>query len=490
MKIAQRNHHIQEDCDNHRMNTKNQNGFILIGITFIMLLIGVTSVALNRKAGLQSRMAANQNQMAKTALGQEAAVEEAIWKLTGDPLWWTDSGSKDYTYDGVVYTRTVQKSAVSGYTDATSVSITAPGSAITAKASVRYYVRPPISALGISHTIQQICMDSSSNIYLAVKDEHAIYRYDASSGDITIVAGTGSSGDSGDGGPATAALLNKPQGVAIDTSGNLYIADTDNHRVKKVTAATGIIDTVAGTGSAGYTGDNGAATSATLSRPQAVAVWGGNVFVADTDNHSIRQIDTGTGKIDTVAGNGTAGNTGDDWKADSAQLNHPRALSFNAAGDYYIADSDNHRIRRVRNDSNKFIYAFAGTGTAGYSGDSGLATAATLRKPIGVYSSGSDTYISDTDNHVVRKVTGATLNITTVAGTGSSGYTGDGGLPTVATLDKPTGIWIDGSGRIVIADANNNVLRRIVVSSAISSLFTPGGMGLANPRFRRMRVAS
>lgn len=413
------------------MEVMKEKGFILVAMLFLMLLIGVTAMALNRRSGLQARMAANQSQAVQISLGQIASVEQAIWKLTGDPMWWTDAANKDYTYDGVLYTRTVQKSVVSGYTDATTVSVTAPGSQFTAKASVRYYIRPPISTPGISSTIQQVCMDTADNIYFAVKDDHVIYRRDAFSGDITIVVGNGTSGFSGDGAPAVDAQLKKPEGVAIDASGNLYIADTENNRIRKVTALTGIIDTIAGiAGPGGYSGDEGPATSAKLNKPRAVAVWGNDVFISDTDNHRIRRIDGSTGDIDTVAGTGTGGDSADDQKADEANINHPEGIYIVPSGDFYFADKDNHRIRRVLYSTNEKIYAYAGSGT--------------------------------------------------------QGYAGDGGLPTAAQMDKPTGIWMDSSGRIVTGDSNNNVLRRIIGGSTISSLYTPGVLGLSNPRHIRV----
>lgn len=464
----------------------NNKGFILISITFILLLIGVTSVALNRKAGLQSKMAENHRQAVQTAMGQNAAVEQAMWKLTEDPLWWTDSAGKDYTYAGVDYTRTVQASSVSGYTDAKTISVQAPGAAYPIRMSARYYVHPPISSSVIDEESIQICMDNSDNIYFALRDEHSIYRLDAGTGAITMVAGNGTSGDSGDDGPATDAQLNRPRGVSIDTFGNLYIADSDNHRIKKVTAATGIIDTIAGTGVAGYTGDGAAATSATLRFPRMLYVQGSNVFIADTDNNVIRRIDGLTLKIDTVAGDGTAGNSGDDAKATNAQLDHPWGIwvepSGDDTGDFYIADRENDRIRMVRYSDNKFIYAVAGIGTAGYTGNGALAVNAELRKPNGVFKSGNDVYIADTDNHVIRKVDGATLNIATIAGTGSAGYSGDGGLPTSAMMNRPFGLFMDSSGNLIFADSNNTVLRKVVEGSTISSLYSSGGLSLTGQR--------
>jgi len=466
---------------------KNHKGFILIGITFIMLLIGVTSVALNRKAGLQSKMTQNQNQKARTALGQQAALEHAMWKLTSDPMWWTDTASKNYTDDdGVTYARTVQKSTVGGYTDATTVSVTAPGSTITASASFRYYIHSPFSASDVTTPIHQLDIDGSGYIYFAVRDEHVIRKLDPATADITTVAGTGSMGDSGDGGLATSAELNRPRGIAVDSNGDLYIADTGNHKVKKVTAATGIITTIAGTGTAGYSGDSGPPASAALNSPHAVVLYGGDVFIADTGNHCVREIDTSQGKIGTNAGTcELAGSAGDGAKAVNAELNTPMDIVFNAGGDYFIADSGNHRVRKVRNDSNRHITTIAGTGFAGDPDGGGLGTSATLRRPCGVAASGDHVYIADTDNHVIRKLTPVTPSydgdISTVGGTGSVGYSGDGGQATSASLDKPVGIGVDSSGRLAVADSNNTVIRRIVEGGTVSSLFTSGGIGLNTP---------
>jgi len=466
------------------MGAMKEKGFILVGMMFLMLLIGVTAVALNRRTGLQAQMAANQDQAAQISLGQIAAVEQAIWKLTEDPLWWTDTANKDYTYGDIAYTRTVQASTVDEYTDATTISVTAPGAANPVRLSVRYYVHPQIPSSPIDEEPLQICLDIYDNIYFALRDSHGIYRRDATTGEVTRVAGNGTSGFSGDNGPATAAQLQRPRGVAIDSSGNLYIADSDNHRIRKVTAVTGIITTIAGTGVEGFSGDTGAATSAKLNNPRMLSVLGSDVYIADTDNNVIRRIDGATQNITRVAGHylGWAGNSGDDMSAIgfSARLNSPWGIYVKSNGDFYIADRENHQIRMVV-AATGIITTVAGKGLAGYT-DNMIATQAKLENPSGVFVSGDDIYIADTDNHVIRKVDGSTGFINTIAGLGELfGYTGDGGLPLLAKMDRPFGVFMDSSGDIIVADTNNLVLRKVNVGTSISSLYTSGGFGLTNP---------
>jgi trimeric autotransporter adhesin len=217
------------------------------------------------------------------------------------------------------------------------------------------------------------------------------------------VAGTGSYGYSGDGGIATSAKLSYPGGVAIDASGNIYIVDTGNSRIRMVTKSTGIISTVAGTGSYGYRGDGGIATSASLNFPRGVAIdASGNLYIADTDNNRIRMVTKSTGIISTVAGTGSSGYSGDGGLATSAALNYPRGVAIDASANIYIADFYNYRIRMVTK-STGIISTVAGTGSSGYSGDGGLATSAALNYPYGVAIDASgNIYIADTHNHRIR----------------------------------------------------------------------------------------
>jgi hypothetical protein len=281
-----------------------------------------------------------------------------------------------------------------------------------------------------------VAVDSGGNLYIADTLNHRVRKVDAS-GNISTVAGNGTDGYSGDGGAAASAQLNKPFGVAVDSGGNLYIADTFNHRVRKVDAS-GNISTVAGNGTAGYSGDGGAAASAPLNKPYGVAVdSGGNLYIADTFNHRIRKVDA-SGNISTVAGTGTAGNPGEGEFATSANIKYPYGVAVDSGGNlFYVADDGSSRVRKV--DASGKISTVAGNGTAGYSGDGGAAASAKLYLPYGVaVDSGGNLYIADTLNHRVRKVD-ASGNINTVAGNGTGGYSGDGGAAASAQLNLPYG---------------------------------------------------
>ncbi|MCA9732035.1 Ig-like domain-containing protein [candidate division KSB1 bacterium] len=274
---------------------------------------------------------------------------------------------------------------------------------------------------------------------------------------IETIAGTGKNGYSGDDGAATGAQLNNPTAAAMDASGVLYIVDHYNHRIRKV-EANGKITTVAGNGAAGYSGDDGPAKNAKLSFPQSVAVNAvGEIYIADTNNHRIRKVDA-NGKITTVAGNGTAGYSGDDGPAKNARLNLPIDVTLDASGAVYIVDYANHRLRKV--DANGKITTVAGTGIAGYSGDNGPAKNARLSSPEAVSVDGAGTiYIADSRNNRIRKVENGI--ITTVAGTSSGGYSGDGGPAVSAQLNNPKGVTVDVAGAIYISDNLNNCIRKV-----------------------------
>jgi sugar lactone lactonase YvrE len=333
-----------------------------------------------------------------------------------------------------------------------------------------------------------VAVGGLGDLYIADTFNNMIRRVD-SAGVITTVAGTGAYGFSGDGGAATSAQLAYPFGVAVDGLGSLYIADGFNHRIRKVDSA-GVITTVAGTGVLGFSGDGGAATSAQLNYPFDVALDGlGTLYIADTKNHCIRRVDT-AGVITTVAGTGVLGFSGDGGAATSAQLHSPYSVAVDGLGNLFIADGDNERIRRV--DTAGVITTVAGTGTPGFTGDGGAATNAELDSPLGVTVDGlGRVYIGDRDNHVVRRIDAAGV-ITTVAGTGTPGFTGDGGAATSAQLDKPFGVAVDGSGRLYIADQLNLRVRRVDTAGVISTPageIAPEGMGpLAQARFAGPRA--
>jgi sugar lactone lactonase YvrE len=280
-------------------------------------------------------------------------------------------------------------------------------------------------------------------------------------------------GAAGDGGPATAASLALPRGVALDGLGNLYVADTGNHKIRRVDGATGIITTVAGDGVAGGSGDGGPATAARLDAPAAVLVDGlGAVLVADTGNHRIRRIDGTTGIITTVAGDGVAGSSGDGGVATSARLRAPTGLARAPAGDVYIADTGNHRVRRVDAFSGT-ITNVAGTGAAGGSGDGGPALAATLADPSGLAfepdGGAGRLHIADAANHRIRVVDLAGGDIVTEAGSGMVDFTGDGGGPLAASFRYPVGVAVAAGGDLCVVDTFNQRIRCVrdgVISTA------------------------
>ena len=389
--------------------------------------------------------------------------------------------------------------------------------------------------VGLPNLPDSVAVDGSGNVYIVDSSSNVIRKVAAATGIVTTVAGTGAAGFSGDGGPASSAELNYPTGAAVDGFGNLYIADSFNYRVRKVAAATGIITTVAGNGGNGNdSGDGGPATSATLS-PLRVAVDGScNLYIVSGNQiinggTVIRKVTAATGIITTVAGTGIPGYTGDGGPATSAQLEAIN-LAVDGTGDIYIADSDHNVIRKVT----------AATGII----TTVAATIATLSQPNAVAVDGAgNLYIADTNNFVIRKVAAATGAITTVAGnsaigplvsggpatlaqlpptysvaadgagnlyfpddnvvlklvpatgiisivagSGATGYTGDGGPATKATLDGALGIAVDSSGNIYIADGGNNAIRKVtaatgIITTVISGVSPPDVMctGLCYP---------
>ncbi|NDJ14513.1 MAG: hypothetical protein EBY17_25510, partial [Acidobacteriia bacterium] len=303
---------------------------------------------------------------------------------------------------------------------------------------------------------------------------------------IQTIAGNGTMGFSGDGGLATSAMM-WPGGTALDGAGNLYIADTGNHRIRKVSAVTGVITTVAGNGTVGFSGDGGAATNAGLD-PATVAVDGaGNLYIVDQSGNRIRKVSAANQVITTVAGNGTNGFSGDGGTATSAALLHVSSVAVDSAGNIYTADG-NSRIRRI-SAATGVITTVAGNGTSGFSGDGGSATSAALAAPFWVTLDGTgNLYISDLGNSRIRKVSAATGVITTVAGNGTAGFSGDGMAATTAALSGPSKVTVDGAGNLYITDSNNRRIRKVsplllissaagLVNGAAAYLSTSGGSG-------------
>ena len=316
-----------------------------------------------------------------------------------------------------------------------------------------------------------VVMDASGNVYIADTFARVVRKVAATDGVITTIAGTGDKGAGGDGGQATQAKLSDPTGLAVDSAGNLYIADTGNQVIRKVTVANGVISTVAGSYVAAFSGDGGPATAALLNYPTSMAVDGaGNLYIADTDNHRIRKVTAGTGIITTIAGSVIAGFSGDNGPAANATLNTPTGVAVTSDGTtIYIADQKNHRVRRI---SSGQITTFAGNGGIGFSGDGALATAAALNLPTSiVIDPDSNVLITDQGNDRIRCVGFSDNLITTIAGNGSAGNNGDGGLAKDATLDHPTALTVDrrnGATRseVYFSDAANLRVRRLNVSNS------------------------
>ena len=294
---------------------------------------------------------------------------------------------------------------------------------------------------------------------------------------VITVAGTACGGASGDGGPANMAVFENPARIVLDGAGNLFICDYAAQTVRKVDGLTGIITTVAGNGTLGYSGDGGLATNAMLYHPAALALDpSGNLFIADSANSRVRKVDGRTGIITTVAGNGTMGYSGDGGPGIAAQLRYPFALTFDAAGNLYIADNGNSVIRKL---TAGVISTIAGNGTFGYSGDGGPAISAQLNDPEGVSTDpAGNVYIADSSNFLVRKVDGGTGVITTAAGTFNGTqrqderYTGDGGPAIQAGMSYTQDVFVDQYDEIVIADADNAAVRVVISPVAVANFGT------------------
>ena len=387
-------------------------------------------------------------------------------------------------------------------------------------------VNIPGTSASLGYAPRYLAADQAGDVFFVY--ENTVLRLDAATNVLTLAAGSGTTGFSGDNGPATSAQLNGPTGVAVDSNGNLYIADTLNNRIREVSG--GVITTVAGTGTPGFGGDKGQAVSALLNGPSGVAVdSNGILYIADTLNRRVRQVSS-SGVITTVAGGGTA--LTDNISAIKAQLAANFGIAVDAAGILYIADTDNNRIRRV---SAGLIATVAGSGTRGFAGDNGPATGARLALPGAIaFDSAGDLYIADTDNNRIREVsngvittvaggraslgdnaaaTSAQINsptgiavdstgslyiadfgdfrirkvsnavITTVAGNGAPGYGGDNGPATSAQLASPYGLAIDRAGTLYTSDSSNNVIRKISngVISTVAGNATPGFSGDNGP---------
>jgi len=315
--------------------------------------------------------------------------------------------------------------------------------------------------------------DSSGNVYLADHWNNRIRKM--AGGNISTIAGNGQGNFGGDFGPATQAQLSGPDGVALDNAGNVYISDFANNRVR-VVAPNGTISTYAGNGNPGFAGDGGAATSAQLNQPAGLAVdAAGNLYIADSNNSVVRKV-TPSGTISTVAGTGGKfGFSGDGGAATSAKMMAPFGVALDSSGNLYIADYFGW-IRKVTASTGN-ISTIAGNGNIGYAGDGGAATSATFYNPIGVAVDASgNIYIADSNNGAVREISGGKIN--TIAGsTGTLGYSGDGGPALLAQFSQLSGIAVDAQGNLYVADTGNNAIRLFPAGGNVSTIAGNGTQG-------------
>jgi len=334
-----------------------------------------------------------------------------------------------------------------------------------------------------------LCLDKTGQVYIADYYDHRIRKVDIND-TLSTIAGGATPGHTGDNGPAINATFRNPNGICFDTSGNLYISEEYNNDVRKIDKVTGNISTICGTGTGTYSGDGVPASVASLQQPAGIcADRAGNIYIADYGNLRIRKIDAVLSHISTVAGNGTNGFTGDHGPATGAELSYPKGVCVDTSGNLYIADYGSNTIRRV-DALTGIITTVAGTGIAGYTGDNGPAVTATLRQPNSVFiSSQGNLYISDYGNNVVRAVTPEGY-IFTVAGNGSYGFTGDGGPATDATFKGPTGVYVDDMEYLFIADGQNSVIRKVSPKPlGVSSVIKDNGFNVfPNPSLGKFIV--
>ncbi len=317
----------------------------------------------------------------------------------------------------------------------------------------------PAAKASISE-IYGICRSPDGALYICDTDNHQIRRI-APDGAISLYAGTGKKGYSGDNGPALQADLNEPYEIRFDKAGNLFLVDMRDNCVRRIDSKTRVITTVAGTGKAGFSGDGGPATAATFNQPHSIAFDpAGNLYVCDIANNRIRKIDMTTGVISTFAGTGKKAATPDGAKIQGAPLNGPRAIDFDKAGDMWLALREGNAVYKL-DLSKGTIHHVAGTGAKGFSGNGGPAISATLSGPKGL-SVGPDgnVYLADTESHSIRMIDVVKGTIELVAGTGEKGD-GPTGPATACKFARPHGVFVDADGSVFVGDTENNRVRRI-----------------------------
>jgi trimeric autotransporter adhesin len=321
---------------------------------------------------------------------------------------------------------------------------------------------------------RDMALDGLGNLYIV--DFLRIRKISLVTGLITTIAGNGTNVFSGDDGPAISAGFENVLGLAVDGLGNVYLANPS--RIRKVTVATGIITTVAGTGVPGFSGDNGLAVNASISSSARLAIdTAGNIYIADIYNNRIRKVTAATGNITTIAGKGDSGFSGDGGPARSAAFADVESIAIDADNNIYFADAGNYRVRKITASSG-FISTVAGSGSPGYSGDGGPATSASFKSLVSVgIDAQQNVYIADSASSVIRKLTVATGLISTVAGSGAANFAGDNAPAIFATLNRPQGSAVDAEGNLYIADTDNGRIRKVTASTGLITTIALGDVG-------------
>ncbi len=306
-----------------------------------------------------------------------------------------------------------------------------------------------------------IAKGPDGSLYICEIANHVVRKLDESTGNLTLVAGNGMKGYSGDGGPATKAQLNEPYEVRFDKAGNVYFVEMQNNLVRKVDAKTGIISTVAGTGKQGFSGDGGPATKATFNRPHSITLDNdGHLYICDIGNHRIRVVDLGSGVVSTFAGTGERKPTPDGAAIAGTPLNGPRALDFDGNHSLYLALREGNAVYRIDLKS-KTLHHLAGTGQKGFTGNGGPAKQATLSGPKGIaLAPNGDVYLADTESHTVRVIRAATGILDVVVGDGQRGD-GPDGVPLKCRTARLHGVFVDKAGTVYIGDSENYRVRAL-----------------------------
>jgi streptogramin lyase len=304
-----------------------------------------------------------------------------------------------------------------------------------------------------------VAIGPDNGLYICETTTHVIRRIDPKSGVITTVAGTGEKGYSGDGGPALEAKLNEPYEVRFDADGNIYFVEMINHIVRKVDAKTQQISTIAGNGKKGFSGDGGPAIKATMNRPHSIALdFDNNLYICDIGNHRIRKVDLKTGVISTFSGTGEKKNTPDGAPVAGTPLKGPRALDFDGDHSLYLALREGNAVYRIDLESMTLNH-LGGTGKTGYTGDGGPAKKADLSGPKGIsLGTNGDIYLADTESHTIRVILQETGIIETIVGNGKKGD-GPDGDPLNCKMNRPHGIFVDAVGNVYIGDSSNHRVR-------------------------------